>query len=783
MSDQLFNLTSLPLPGFEKRHPEKRDLLSGNVALFMETPHDAAALLPDFNRRVHGIIFTPGPLFTHTEITPHLWHLCIPDSMHSMLQGIAKSLLGMLGHAQKTEEENERLRIDLERTKRVQEQIRRDYDTNIEKLIESVDILRNEMEKTKQAQQQLQEKETLLRTLLETLPDLVWLKDPNGVYLSCNHRFENLFGTRRDDIIGKTDYDFVDQELASFFTRNDQAAIQARKPRKNEELVTFASDGHQELLETIKAPMYGPDRELIGVLGVGRDITEHKRTEEELLNVNTYIQNIIDSMPSVLIGINSNGKVTHWNKGAEQATGLTAPQAFNQLLVELLPHLEEKEPQINHAIQTGEIFFEAGTPHDKNGRVFYEDITIYPLSSETTPGAVIRIDDVTRHCELESQLNQSRKMDAIGQLAGGIAHDFNNMLTGITGAAELLALTNKELEEDGNGLIDLILTSTSRAADLTAKLLAFSRKGNQESRPVDMHSVIDDALGILRSTIDKKITLVTVTKAEASLVTGDHSGLQSALLNMGINASHAMPHGGELSISTRNLTLDADYCAVSAFDIEPGNYIEVEVRDNGCGIPPENLPRIFEPFFTTRKAGAGSGLGLAAVYGTIKNHQGAMHVYSEEGTGTVFHLYLPSSEQTERVSAPTESPVVSGTGTILLVDDEESILSIGKRILERMGYHVLSATNGQQAVELFRDHHPEIDLVITDMIMPIMNGREAFWEMKKIDARCKVIVASGFTQDENLDELYQAGLAGFIQKPYRNFELSQLVAEKLNAAG
>ena len=236
-----------------------------------------------------------------------------------------------------------------------------------------------------------------------------------------------------------------------------------------------------------------------------------------------------------------------------------------------------------------------------------------------------------------------------------------------------------------------------------------------------------------------------------------------------------MPDGGKLEIETRNITLDKNYCNASPFDISEGDYIEIKVRDTGCGIPQENLSKIFEPFFTTKKQGEGTGLGLASVFGTIQDHHGAINVYSELGTGTVFHLYLPCSVEVVKKEVHTEVVSFQGSGQILLVDDEELIRATGKYILKNLGYTVTLAKDGLEAVEIFEKQHSEIDLVIMDMIMPKMNGSDAFWKMKAIDEKCKVIISSGFTKDESLSELKKAGLAGFIQKPFRVAELSALL--------
>ncbi len=378
---------------------------------------------------------------------------------------------------------------------------------------------------------------------------------------------------------------------------------------------------------------------------------------------------------------------------------------------------------------------------------------------------------------LEEKAHQN-KMSAIGQLAGGVAHDFNNILAGIIGVAQLLKSPKRNLDEKGIKYVDMISESVFRAAGLTAKLLAFGRRGEIGSTAIDIHTVVDAVEGILKSTIDKKIKISLQKDAQNSTIIGDNTALQNAIMNLGINASHAMPEGGELQIMTKNMWLDEVYCEASSFVLESGEYIEIRVQDSGTGIPAEIVQKIFEPFFTTKEQGKGTGLGLSAVYGTVEDHHGAISVYSELGSGTLFSLCFPCSGEIVK-EEKKEIVVLSGSGKILLVDDENLIRVTGKYMLEDMGYQVIIAENGQEAVRIFEKDYTEIDLIIMDMIMPEMNGREAFHKMREIDEDCKVVISSGFTKDESLSELKEAGLAGFINKPFSDYELSRLLDDLL----
>jgi len=364
--------------------------------------------------------------------------------------------------------------------------------------------------------------------------------------------------------------------------------------------------------------------------------------------------------------------------------------------------------------------------------------------------------------ELQEQLNHVNKLDAIGQLAGGIAHDFNNILAGIMGACQLLMMNKKEFSEKNIKFLDLIMSSSTRATNLTSKLLTFARKGKIVSATVNIHTAIYDTVSIISNTIDKKIKITITCNAKNYLITGDSSDMQNTFVNLCINASHAMPDGGEIQIETRNILLDNNYCDSSPFDIDPGEYIDIEVRDTGCGIPLDKVKKIFDPFYTTKEQGKGTGLGLSSVYGTILNHQGEINVYSEVNSGTVFHIYLPCSKKNiDKLTNPYEITkelknneilINYDSQQILLVDDEEVIRITGKHLLEGMGFKVLVAGTGKEALDIFQENHDSIDLVIMDMIMPEINGREAFFGMKKINPDCKIIISSG--EDEVLVNAY-----------------------------
>lgn len=522
---------------------------------------------------------------------------------------------------------------------------------------------------------------------------------------------------------------------------------------------------------------------IIGLILISIFISARIRKQElELKLTKNYLTNIIESMPSMLIGVDNKCIITQWNQASIKGIGTSKENAIGQPLAEIVSYIPEIKTKVLKTINSKKEIRGFQIEREEKEKSIFEDMTIYPLIGGQTEGAIIKIDDITKQHQMQDQLSHIRKMDAIGQLAGGVAHDFNNMLGAIMGATQLLKSSIANIDSKSLKFLDLILDASTRAADLTSELLTFSRKGKTIFATLNINDIIDDTTSLLSRTINKNINISVVKDALDNIVLGNSGSLQSALMNLGINASHAMTNGGQFNINTKNIKLDKNYCNSSSFDIEPGEYIVIEVRDSGAGISKDILDKIFEPFFTTKEQGKGTGLGLASVYGTIIEHHGAIYVYSEVGTGTAFHIYIPCSQKTILDDKKIDKVLPRGTGKILLVDDEEMIRTTGKYMLEEIGYTVILAANGKEALEIFSNRHNDINLVLMDMIMPEMNGRETFYKMKEIDIDCKVVISSGFTKDEDLEKMTKFGLLGFIAKPYGTEELACSLATILNNA-
>ncbi|MBU2512744.1 PocR ligand-binding domain-containing protein [bacterium] len=523
--------------------------------------------------------------------------------------------------------------------------------------------LEKEIRERKRVEETLQKREAHLQTLIENIPDLIWLKDSEGVYLSCNSKFERFFGAREADIVGKTDYDFVNKELADFFCEKDKVAMAAGKPTMNEEEVTFADDGHKELLETVKTPMFDTEGKLIGVLGIARDITERKQAEEKLIKAQTYISNIIDSMPTMLISVDTEGKVTQWNMEAQQATGVLTRDAVGQPLTKVIPRLASEMERIRRAIserceQTG-----SKIARQEDNETLYEDISVYPLIANGVDGAVIRIDDVTDKVRMEEMMIQSEKMISVGGLAAGMAHEINNPLAGMMQTAHVMKdrLSDTEMaankrvaakigismdgiktfmEERGIlRMISSINESGHRVAEIVENMLSFARKSDSAVIDHDLNGLMDKTLELAATDYDLKkqydFKLIEIKKEyENNLpeVPCEGAKIQQVLLNILRNGAQAM----------QNAKTEKPVFIVRTWLDKGQKTVCLEIEDNGPGMDEVTCKRIFEPFYTTKPVGEGTGLGLSVSYFIItENHGGELTVESRPGSGSKFIIRLP----------------------------------------------------------------------------------------------------------------------------------------------
>ncbi len=465
--------------------------------------------------------------------------------------------------------------------------------------------------------------------------------------------------------------------------------------------------------------------------------------------------------PAVTVG--RNGHFLDVNEGCLRLYGY-GREEFLRLAVSDISAFPEEESQVETVLRTGMPVEVEVSQKRKDGTHFWGLLNVFPVSGDLVLG---QITDITQQRQLEEQLRHIQKMDAVGTLAGGIAHDFNNIIQAIMGYTSVLKTRIGDADA-GAKEIESIKRAGLRASELTTQLLGFARGGKYEVRPVDFNQVVEKVVSMIRHTFDRSIEIRTELADGLSAVEGDAGQLEQTVLNLCINARDAMPKGGILTLGTRHETFTGG--EEGAPEGTPhGTYISFSLTDTGVGIPPENIPRIFEPFFSTKDPGKGSGMGLAMAYGIVKNHGGTLDVRSVPGKGTTFRVLVPASSKEILPSPPLlpDEPVVGGTETILFVDDEESLRMLAVEMLGRLGYQVLTAGNGLEAVKTFAERRGEIALVILDMIMPGLGGEETFHRLKEIDPSVRILISSGYAVEGKPQSLLSAGAAGFLQKPYR----------------
>ena len=558
-------------------------------------------------------------------------------------------------------------------------------------------------------------------------------------------------------------------ELAAQFMRMGADAY-VRKPADGEYLIDLCRAARRQ-------------RALLRVEDLLEERTQELRASQELF------RRLFEGIPELVIVRDGTGLILQVNHYAEELLNWPQGELDGKSVTELLsvdtsPSFSKLWQEPVAEARRFEAIFQT-----RDGRILDVEVNDRPFEFQGRQVVLSVARDISdrKYAEderqrLEVQLFQAQKMEAIGRLAGGVAHDFNNLLTGIMGCANIL-----RVERAGDAFVmetsETIQSASERAADLTQRLLGFARRGKYQEIHVDLHGTIQDVLRLLSHTLDKNISLEQSLRAERAVVLGDPGQLQQVILNLAVNGRDAMPEGGTLTFETDVVDLDDEFCRERPGAV-PGRYVAMAVRDTGVGIPEENRRLIFEPFFTTKDKSVGTGMGLAMVYGIVKNHGGYIGVDSVEGQGTTFRAYLPPAKTSEVPALePAQTRVVTGTGRIMIVDDEPLVLKVGGQMLRALGYEVVCAPGGAEAVDMYREDGQHIDLVLLDMMMPGMDGRECFHALREINPDIKVILSTGFGRDGKAQELLDEGIRGFVQKPYRLAHLSVAIANVLQGQG
>ena len=622
----------------------------------------------------------------------------------------------------------------------------------------------------------------LLRATLYSIGDGVITTDCQGAVQIMNGVAERLTGYGESDVRGRN-------IETAFHIVNERSRASVENPVRRvlreghvvglaNHTVLISKSGIDIPIDDSGAPIREATGAVNGVVLVFRDVSERKQAEENARRLAA----IVDHSDDAIIGKTLDGVITSWNRAAERLFGYAAAEMIGSSISRLIPaDRPDDMKRILGRIASGESIEHYETERiTKDGRRITVSLLVSPIRDEDgqVTGASKIARDITHEKQLEQKLRQAQTMEAIGQLAGGIAHDFNNLLTAINGYSAL-ALMVPNVEEPIRHYMSQVEAAGKRATALTQQLLAFSRKQVLDPRVLSVSSIIAGMEPLLRRVIHESIEFRTVLDPSASLIEADRHQVEQVLMNLVINARDAMPSGGKVTIEVANAVLDEAY-AKQRVDVSPGNYVMLVVSDTGTGMDPATQARVFEPFFTTKPIGQGTGLGLSTVYGIVKQSGGHVAVYSEVGVGSTFKIYFPAS--TERLDEEASKPEIKsfrGAETILIVEDDASLREYVATALKGLGYKVYEAADGEEAVAIVQKQRDRIDLLITDVVMPKMSGRDLAEVLAPLAGRMRVLYVSGYTENAIVQHgVLYPGL-NFLAKPFGPEQLGAKIREVL----
>ena len=631
--------------------------------------------------------------------------------------------------------------------------------------------------------------EARLRAVVETAVDGVILIDALGTVLMFNPACERLFGYLASDVVGRNVRMLMpepyqgehDGYLASYRRTGERKIIGIGR-----EVVGRRKDGSTFPMDlSVGEAREGESSIFVGII---HDLTERKRGEQALRESAERLRAVVDTAVDGVILIDARGTVTTFNPACEKLFGYKSAEVVGQNVKMLMPepYRAEHDGYLRNYKSTGEAKIigigREVTGRRKDGSTFPMDLSVGEARQDGESTFVGIIHDLSERKRTEEQLVQAQKMEAVGQLSGGIAHDFNNLLTAIVGCADSLSETLKA-RPDLKKLADTIIAASERGAELTRRLLAFSRRQRLEPVETDCNKLVRSMNELLRRTLREDIRIQTSLEKNLAAAFADPGQLESAILNLALNAQDAMPDGGELTITTAFMPLDERYRDRYP-EVPRGSYVMVSVTDDGQGMPPEVLERVFEPFFTTKEVGKGSGLGLSMVYGFVKQSNGHISIYSEPGLGTTVRIYLPAADELSAPifpSATQASTMPTGAReTVLLAEDDAFVRAYAISCLESLGYRVIAAVDGSEALaRIAQGEKP--DILFTDIVMP---GGISGWELVERAQRMlpglKVLMTSGYAVETLADRGRLRPDLKVLDKPYRKAELARRLREALD---
>jgi len=657
--------------------------------------------------------------------------------------------------------------------------------------LDGVVEIATDITRIRQTEEALKNSEGKFRAVFTQAVNLMALVDLTGRLVGVNDTAAAFVGKEPSQLIGKL---FSENPWWSHSEKERRTIQESVEKGVSGEISAFETtcrdyDGNIHYLDYSSKPIRDEQSHVLMILAEGRDITDRNEMEETVRESEKNYRTIFDAVnDGIFIHDLKTGEILDLNLKALEIFGYRSKAEVQGMTVEAFstnepPYTAEKALNFIHkaASEGPQLFSWSGKT--KDGQTIWVDVSMKKASLKRQDCIVAVVRDVTERKmgegekkKLEAQVQQALKMDAIGTLAGGIAHDFNNLLMGIQGYTSLM-LMNARPGQPCYERLKSIERQVLTGADLTKQLLGFARRGRYEVKTTDLNDLVCRTANMFGRT-KKDIRIQEKYEEALWSVDVDQGQIEQALLNLFVNAWQAMPGGGTLYLETGNVVLDESY--VKPYEINIGPYAKLSVTDTGVGMDEQTRLRIFEPFFTTKEMSRGTGLGLASTYGIIKGHGGMINVYSERGHGTTFNIYLPASDQGVPPETEVRTELQAGHEAILLVDDEDIIIEVTQEILEELGYRVLIARNGEEAVEIYRENKENIDLVILDMIMPGIGGGEVYDRLKQMNSDVKVILSSGYSINGEAMDILERGVRLFLQKPFTVTDLSARIREVLD---
>ena len=652
-----------------------------------------------------------------------------------------------------------------------------------EELEKKITALKKESIVRDNIEEALRESEEKYKLLLKNLPSIVYKGYKDWSVEFFDEKIQQLTGFDVDKINSKQ-ITMLDLIVGEDIEHARRSFIQALKTDKSyvREFRIRSKTGDIHWMQERGQIICDDDGRIEYVSGVFFDITDRKHAEEVLRQSETRLKAVFEANPDPVVVYDTNGHPQYLNPEFINIFGWT----LEDLKGRRIPFVPDDQKEMTAAKIT-ELYayqkpvrFET-TRLTKDGQlldIFISAAIIKDLVSEPS-GMVVNLTDITEKKRLETRLQGAQRMEAIGTLAGGIAHDFNNLLMGIQGNASLLLFDKNAACPDYEQLKN-IENYVLQGSNLTNQLLGFARGGKYEVEVLNLNEVIKRENRMFTRT-KKEIVIHERYEQDLWPVKVSIGQIEQVLLNLYVNAWQAMSGGGDLYVQTSNILLDQNF--IEPFQVTPGKYVKISITDTGTGMDEATLQRIFEPFFTTKQMGRGTGLGLASVYGIIENHGGFIDVHSEKGKGASFYIFLPAIDGQNNFQNKEIEPkdkITHGAETILLVDDDEMVVDVSRQLLEKLGYTVLTAGSGHEAIAIYQKHYNEISLVIIDMIMPDLNGGETYDELKNINPDITVLLSSGYSIDGQAQDILNRGCNGFIQKPFNINKLSCKVRDVLD---